>query len=216
MRNEVKIGVGVWMVLGLAYVFLKLPPARFFEDPPLARIVAIHLPCAYVAVISSWISAWYGWKYLQRRDLLDDARSASAAGIALLFCLLTTLTGSIFAHIQWGIFWNWDPRETGVFLLLLIYCAYFVLRASIEDREKCAAISAVFGIFVAVMTPLLGYIIPNYMQSNHPKNAKFSPSYRMAIYVGILPPLLGMMAWMQNIATRLDRARLALEEVDYS
>lgn len=214
MKNGIKIGIGVWMVVGLADVFLKLPAAVGFANPELARIVALHLPCAYVAVVAAWISGWQGWKYLQKRELLDDSKAASAAGLALLFCCLTTATGSIFAHVQWGEFWNWDPRETSVFLLLLLYCAYFVLRGSIEDREKRAAICAVFGIFVAVMTPLLGYVIPKYLPSLHPKNAAFSPSYRMAIYVAILPPLLGMMFWIQNIAVRLDRARLALEEVD--
>jgi heme exporter protein C len=216
MRKELKIGIGLWMVAGLAYVFLKLPAAKFFADPELARIVALHLPCAYVAVTASWMSAWHGWKYLQKRELIDDARSASGAGLALLFCALTTATGSIFAYVQWGSFWNWDPRETSVFLLMLIYCAYFVLRSSIEDIEKRGAICAVFGLFVAVMTPLLGYVIPKYLMSLHPTNTKFDSSYRTAIYMGILPPLLGMMFWIQNIALRLDRARLALEEVDYN
>ena len=216
MKNGIKIGIGAWMLLGLAYVFLKLPAAKNFVAPELARIVALHLPCAYVAVTASWMSAWHGWKYLQKRELLDDARAASGAGLALLFCVLTTATGSIFAYVQWGSFWNWDPRETSVFLLMLIYCAYFVLRGSIEDIEKRAAICAVFGIFVAVMTPLLGYVIPKYMDSLHPKNASFSASYRMAIYVGILPPLLGMMFWIQSIANRISRAELALEEVDYN
>ena len=215
MKKELKIGLGLWMLAGLAYVFLKLPAAKNFANPELARIVALHLPCAYVAVIASWMSAWHGWKYLQKRELLDDAKSASGAALALLFCVLTTATGSIFAYIQWGSFWNWDPRETSVFMLMLIYCSYFVLRGSIEDIEKRAAISAVFGIFVAVMTPLLGYVIPKYMDSLHPKNAQFGPSYRMAIYMGILPPLLTLMFWIQSIATKLDRARLALEEVDY-
>jgi heme exporter protein C len=99
---------------------------------------------------------------------------------------------------------------------MLIYCAYFVLRSSIEDIEKRGAICAVFGLFVAVMTPLLGYVIPKYLMSLHPTNTKFDSSYRTAIYMGILPPLLGMMFWIQNIALRLDRARLALEEVDYN
>jgi hypothetical protein len=89
MRKELKIGIGLWMVAGLAYVFLKLPAAKFFADPELARIVALHLPCAYVAVTASWMSAWHGWKYLQKRELIDDARSASGAGLALLFCALT-------------------------------------------------------------------------------------------------------------------------------
>jgi heme exporter protein C len=216
MKNWMTLGIGLWMVLALGYIFLKLPAARGFANPELARIVALHLPCAYVAMIASWMSGWHGWQYLQKRTLIEDAKSNSSAGLALLFCFLTTATGSIFAHIQWGEFWNWDPRETSVFLLMLIYCAYFVLRGSVEDTEKRASLSAVFAIFIAVMTPLLGYVIPKYLPSLHPKNAEFSPSYRMAIYIGVLPPLLGMMFWMQSIANKLDRARLALEEVDYN
>lgn len=207
-----KLGIGLWMILGLAYVFMGLPPAKGFMDPELARIVALHLPNAYVAMIASWMAGWYGWRYLQNRDLMDDAKSASGAALALLFCLLTTATGSIFAHIQWGAAWNWDPRETSVFVLLLIYCAYFVLRGSIEDTEKRGAIAAVYCLFTAVMTPLLGYVIPKYLPSLHPTDTKFDPHYRTAIYLGILPPLLALMFWLQGIASRLERVRLTLEE----
>jgi len=214
MNKIAKVGIGLWMVAGLAYVFLVLPPAKGFMDPGLARIVALHLPNAYVAMIASWMSAWYGWRYLKSRQLTDDGRSMTAAALALLFCFLTTATGSVFAYVQWGVAWNWDPRETSVFLLLLIYCAYFVLRGSIEDTEKRASISAVYGIFTAVMTPLLGYFIPKYLMSLHPTDTKFDPHYRAAIYLGILPPLLGLLFWLQGIGSRLERARLTLEELE--
>ncbi len=212
MANTAKILLGLWMSAMLAYIFLVLPPAESFVNPELARVVALHLPNAYIALVIAFTAGTYGWRYLARgRNPLDDAKSASAAALAALFCFLTTITGSVFASVQWGSYWNWDPRETAVALLLLVYGAYFVLRASIEDREKRASISAVYMLFAAVMTPMLGYIIPKMApQSLHPQNAKFDATYRIAIY-GTAFALLGVVAWLQNLAVRYQRVRLILQ-----
>jgi heme exporter protein C len=211
MANAAKYLVGIWLVLMLAYVFLVLPPAQGFASPELARIVALHLPNAYVAVIAAFTAGAYGWRYLSRgRHPLDDARSATAAALAALFCLLTTVTGSVFAHVQWGSYWNWDPRETSVFLLLLVYLAYFVLRAGIEDPEKRATVSSVYILFASLMTPMLGYVIPKFLLSLHPTNVKFDAPYRVAIY-GTALGLLGVMIWVQNITVRYQRLRFAVE-----
>ncbi len=200
-----------WIGAALCYIFLVLPPAQGFASPELARVVTLHLPNAYVAVIAAMCAGWWGFRYLTAgRKKLDDAKSVIFAALAALFCFLTTATGSIFAHVQWGAYWNWDPRETSVFVLLLVYAAYFLLRAGIEDEEKRASVSAVYVLFATVMTPLLGYFIPKYLMSLHPTNVKFDAPYRMAIYLGMSVGLLGMLGWLQNIAVRYERARLAL------
>src|SRR5438309_775506 len=148
MATFAKALLGIWTAAALAFIFLKLPAAQGFANPELARVVALHLPNAYVAVIAAFTAGAYGWRYLARgRHRMDDAKSAAAASVAALFCLLTTVTGSVFAHVQWGSYWNWDPRETSVFLLLLVYAAYFVLRASVEDPEKRATVAAVYVLF---------------------------------------------------------------------
>ena len=203
-----------WMCAGLGYTFLILPPAYGFQVPELARIVALHLPNAYVAVIAAFMAGWFGFRYLTKgRQPMDDVKSAAAAALAALFCLVTTVTGSVFAQYQWGTWWNWDPRETSVFLLLLIYGAYFVLRAGVEDPDRRATVSSVYVLFATVMTPLLGYVIPKYLPTLHPTNTQFDPQYRYAIYFGILPALLGLMAWMYNLTVRLEAVRLRREAI---
>jgi heme exporter protein C len=213
MKSTVaKIILFLWLCAGLGYTFLGLKPAFGFQNPGLARIVALHLPNAYVAVIAAFMAGWFGIRYLVKgRQPIDDVKSSVSAALAALFCLITTVTGSVFAQVQWGTYWNWDPRETSVFLLLLIYAAYFVLRAGIEDPEKRGTISAVYVIFATVMTPLLGYIIPKYLPSLHPTNAKFDPEYRMAIYFAVLPGLLWLMIRMYNLAVRIESLRLRRE-----
>ena len=213
MATIAKTVLLLWVGAALCYIFLILPPAQGFASPELARVVTLHLPNAYVAVIAAMGAGWWGLRYLiGGRKKIDDARSMIFASLAALFCFLTTITGSVFANVQWGAYWNWDPRETSVFVLLLVYAAYFLLRAGIEDEEKRASVGAVYILFASIMTPLLGYLIPAYLAKNslHPKNATFDASYRMAIYLGMTVGLLGMLGWLQNIAVRYERARLAL------
>ncbi|MBC8139082.1 MAG: cytochrome c biogenesis protein CcsA [Fibrella sp.] len=205
----------LWFAAGLGYVFLILPPAYGFQVPELARMVSLHLPNAFVAVIAAFVAGWFAVRYLTKgRQPIDDVKSAVAASLAALFCFLTTITGSVFAQVQWGSYWNWDPKQISIFLLLLIYGAYFVLRAGIEDTEKRASVSAVYMLFATVMTPLLGYILPKFMQGLHPKDAQFDPSYRMAIYGGILPGLIWVMVRMYRLAVRVEAVRLRREALE--
>lgn len=207
-------------VLGLAtafylvLAFTYLPPVATFPQPELARMVALHLPHAVVAVVAALAAGFWAWRYLVKgRNPIDDARSQVMAALAALFCLLTTVTGSVFARYQWGSYWNWDPKQTGIALLLLIYAAYFVLRAAIEDREKRGQISAVYMLFGAIMTPMLGYVIPKYLPSLHPTNTHFDASYHTVIWLGTAC-LTGLMVWLYQIAVRYERTRLLLEQLE--
>lgn len=214
MANIGKYILGLGMAGALTLTFLWLPPAQGFPSPELARIVALHLPNAMVAIVAAFMAGAYAWRYLARgRHPLDDARSKTAAALAAIFCLLTTVTGAVFAKYQWGAYWNWDPKQICIFILLLIYAAYFVLRAGVEDPDKRGAVAAAYMLFAAVMTPMLGYVAPKYMPSLHPTNTKFDGSYQLAIW-GVTAALLGVFAWMQNVAVRCERVRLALDAAD--
>src|SRR6478736_213912 len=73
--------------------------------------------------------------------------------IGLLFGVLTLITGSLFANIMWGTWWNWDPRESSYLLLVFLYAAYLFLRSAVEDPERRARMSAAYALFAAVLMP---------------------------------------------------------------
>ena len=171
--------------------FLWLPAASHFISPETARIVVFHVPCAIVADIAAIVAAWYAILYLRRRDLTDDLKSSVSFGLALLFSLLTTVTGAIFAKAQWGGYWNWDPKQTAILMLLLIYVAYFALRAALDDPRKRASLSAAYALFAVVAVPFLTYILPNSTDLTlHPKNVintreGLDPSYKIVLWSGV-------------------------------
>ena len=56
-----------------------------------------------------------------------------------IFGALTLLTGSIWARASWGVWWTWSSNQLVLFLVLfLFYCAYFMLRFSLEDGPRRA------------------------------------------------------------------------------
>jgi heme exporter protein C len=75
--------------------------------------------------------------------------------------------------VVWGVYWNWDPRQTSIFVLLLIYAALFALRSSIEDVARRRQLSAVYSLFAFVTMPFLIFVAPRISDSTLHPNCAF-------------------------------------------
>ena len=65
------------------------------------------------------------------------------------------VTGSIWAKASWGVWWSWSENQLVLFLVLfLFYCAYFMLRFSVEPGRPRANMSAVYALFGVVLIPV--------------------------------------------------------------
>jgi heme exporter protein C len=166
-----KIAIGLWMA-GIIYaMFLVIP--QYVGLGEAGRIIIVHVPTAWVTTAAYALSAWYSIRYLRNRDPKADASAVAAAEVGTLFCLFATVTGSIFAEVVWGTFWNWDPRETTILVLLLIYAAYFALRSSVDDVERRRRLAAVYNLFAAVTMPFLLFVAPRVADSTLHPNCAF-------------------------------------------
>jgi heme exporter protein C len=191
--------------------FLWLPPANKFAVPDAARIIIFHVPNAMVAVVAFLVSTIYAIKYLRGRSLADDIKSASSAQLGLLFTLLATVTGAVFAKIQWGVAWNWDPRESSILILLLIYAAYFALRSATDGAERRAALSSAYAVIAFVTVPFLVFVLPRVMWSLHPQNTLTSrggldTSYRIVLMAAMFG-FMGIYLWLFRLSAALVELR---------
>jgi heme exporter protein C len=134
-----------------------------------------------------------------------------------MFCILATVTGSLWAKFNWGSFWNWDPRETSIFVLLLIYCAYFALRSAVDVSEKRAALGAVYSILAGITVPFFIFIMPRILDSLHPDpiiNTRGKIDMNPTMLIVFLASLAGFTAlyfWMWNLKVRLERIAMKNE-----
>lgn len=87
-------------------------------------------------------------------DLDEISYRAIAIGFPI-FTLGALIFAMIWAHIAWGRFWDWDPKETWALITWLFYSAYLHLRLSKGWQGSKSAWLAVLG-FLFVMFTLVG------------------------------------------------------------
>jgi heme exporter protein C len=166
-----KLLLGLWLAGVVVAMFLLVPQYAGLGNA--GRIIIMHVPTAWVTSVAFAVSAVYSVLYLRRRRVADDTFAVAAAEVGFLFCILATVTGAIFAQIVWGVFWNWDPRETSILVLLLIYAAYFALRSAIDDLERRRRLAAAYNLFAAVTMPFLLFVAPRVAESSLHPNCAF-------------------------------------------
>jgi len=204
----------VWVIVA---AFAYPAPQQQIGDA--SRIFYFHVPQAWVAVLAFCFSLVGSVNYLKKRNLVDDDRARVAAELGTLFCILATVTGSIFAKVTWHSFWNWDPRETSIFILLLIYGAYFALRSAIDGPEKRARLAAVYAIFAFVTMPFLIFVVPRVLPSLHPSDSIVGESGKITmsgetamIFFPSLAAFTILFIWIYRLGLRVSRRQRELVE----
>jgi heme exporter protein C len=143
----------VLVLVALALVFYVAPndANQGFSQ----RIFYFHVSIAFTAYASFAAGAWKALRYLWKRDARADLESYVAIHQGVIFGTLVLLTGSIWAKISWGHWWLWGEDELVLFLVLyLFYCAYFMLRFSVDPGPQRANFSAVYALFGVVLIPV--------------------------------------------------------------
>ena len=182
MGKLAKWVLGIWMVAAIVLSFTYAPEAtrpNFGQlDPvtgqplmqpwPAFRIFFFHVPAAWIAVLAFAVAMIVSIMVLRRpRERLDDIALASSE-LGFLFSALALVSGMIWARLEWGAFWNWDPRQNTILILLLIYAGYFTLRSAVPDPLKRTRLAAVYSILAFVTVPFLVFLVPRIMDSLHP------------------------------------------------
>ena len=222
IQNILKIILFIWIVLVIFGAFLYAPTAKGLGE--FTRVLFFHVPMAWITVLAFLLSAVYSILYLRNRQLRFDHHAEAANQLGILFAILATVTGSIWAKMAWGSFWNWDPRETSIFILLLIYAAYFALRSAIEQEDRRAALSAVYSILAFVTVPFFVFIVPRIYEGLHPdvvkevvnapKNEKVMSPKILTVFLASLPGFTALFVWMVKMKFDLIKLKLKINEME--
>lgn len=150
------------MATALFFVLFVSPTAQGLGE--FTRIIYYHVPTAWIAVLSFVLSGISAIWVLIKEDNRTIAIMESSAELGTLFIIIATITGSVWAKSVWGSFWNWDPRETSVAMILMIYLAYFVFKS----RGAREVARAAYLTFSAAMMPFFIFVLPRLYPSLHP------------------------------------------------
>jgi heme exporter protein C len=208
-------------LFGLALALALLYAPEDADQGLSQRIFYIHVPLALTAYASFGWGAWKALRYLRTRDERADLESYVAIHQGVIFGALTLLTGSIWARISWGVWWSWGEDELVLFLVLfLFYCAYFMLRYSVDPGPARANMSAVYALFGVVLIPVSFLAIRLSKQFIHPVVFKLAgpqmAGSQFLTFCVCLAAMLMLFATLYAIelaGKRLDRSLRELKEL---
>jgi len=119
------------------------------------RIFYFHVSIAFTSYLCFGLGAWKALVHLWKRDPNADLESYVGIHQGVIFGSLVLITGSIWARISWGHWWLWSENQLVLFLVLfLFYCAYFMLRYSVDAGPARMNMSAVYALFGVVLIPV--------------------------------------------------------------
>jgi heme exporter protein C len=199
-----------------AFGFLTSPPDR--DMGHLQKIMYVHVPAAWMAMIAFTIVFFASLYYLWRRDERADMLASSAAEIGVVFTGLALALGSIWGKPTWGVWWTWDPRLTSTAILFLIYAGYLALRGFTDDAERRARWSAAVGILAYLNVPIV-YMSVRWWRTLHqlPSSpATVDPMYAWGLRLNAIAFLLVLIYFLgqRYHAARVERlAERRVEEL---
>lgn len=200
---------------GYAALFVAPDEATMHE---VQRIFYMHVPvwiAMYIAISVAFVAnvAW-----LRTRNVKWDGLGVSAVEVTVVCCTIGLISGVLWGRPAWGIWWTWDARLTSTLILWMLYTSYLLLRGLIEDPQRKATLSAIFGIFASLDAPLV-YFSNRLWRTQHP-----APVFFGGPDSGIAPEMLKVfLVCMVTIACvavlllvdryRLERLRFECEEL---
>lgn len=203
-----------WKVLAVVLIFYTLIAGFLLPVPVLPilhetiRNTYFHVPMWMAMFTVFSISVVYSILYLNKQDPKYDLIAVESANVGLFFFVLGLITGMLWARYTWGEFWSSDPKQNSAAVAFLLYCAYAVLRNSIDEEQKRAKISAIYNIFAFPVMIVLIMVLPRLTDSLHPGNGgnpafgKLDGHMRLVLY----PAFIGwslLAVWVATLRFRI-------------
>jgi heme exporter protein C len=211
-------------LLALALVMFAAAPAIIHMAPYestmglVQKIFYFHVPAAIMMLLIAIFAGITSGIYLFRGARWADHWSVAAAEQVVVFGLMTLITGPLWGRKAWGVYWDWDVRQTSSLLLWMTFMSYLLLRRfGGPGSDKLAAGVALFGM---ASSPFV-YVSVNYWRTLHPKTTVLGSLvppmaapvwFCMAAFVVMSIALFAMRVQLQEQRERVEALYLAADE----
>lgn len=213
-QNWFKYTIYIWISLVLIIAILSPNKVGMLKET--TKNMYFHVPMSITATIAFFSALWHSIVYLKTKNELEDLKAQSSAELGFMFNILAMVTGAFWAKFMWGEYWHWDPRQTTIFLLFLIYAAYFALRSAIDSPEKRGNLSAVYNIFAFPSVIFLYFVLPRLVPGLHPGapekgttdvnpsvSSSTDPEIRIILYLSMIG-FIALFFWLKKLRYRIE------------
>jgi heme exporter protein C len=167
MGKRVLLGaLAILLVIAAAYASFYIAPEERTMGV-VQRIFYFHVGSAWAGMDAFLVCFICNLLYIWKREQKYDWLGVAAAEVGLVLTTVVLITGPIWAKPAWGIYWTWDARLTSTFVLWLLYVSYLLLRTLVEEPDRRALLSSLFGVFAFIDVPLVFGAI-RWWRTQHP------------------------------------------------
>lgn len=217
MRNKLLVtGAGILFISAIYAVFIYAPTERVMG--PIQKIFYFHLSCALAAFVSFFTAFVCGILYLIQKKNKWDVLGAASVEIGLVFTTLVLVTGILWGRPVWNAWWTWDPRLTTSLILWFIYASYFMLRTSVERRDKRAVYCAVMAIIGFMDVPIV-FLSARLWRTIHPVviragSIDMAPAMIFTLFISLTAFLFlwGMILYLRTTTLALEGRIKTMEQ----
>ncbi|HEY0674798.1 MAG TPA: heme ABC transporter permease [Immundisolibacter sp.] len=168
---------------------LALAPADYQQGDSY-RIMFIHVPAAWLSMLTYMVMAGGAFVFLVWRIKLADMLAKCCAPLGAAFTALTLVTGSLWGKPMWGTWWAWDARLTSELVLLFLYLGLIALRGAIDEPQRAGRATALLALVGVVNIPIIHFSVEWWNTLHQP--ASLTRMDGPAIHPAMLTPLLLM------------------------
>ena len=164
MKRDIILVIGAILSVIASYMaYVAVHPVR--DD---IYFSYTHIPAALVCYLAFFISLVASIMYLKKRTRSYDMAAEVSVIIGLVYGIVALISGAIWANAAWGLYWNWDPKQTTTLILWIAYAGYIAVKYSISDVDRRAVIGAVYNVLAFSLIPLT-FLSVTLWQSLHPR-----------------------------------------------
>ncbi len=219
MRDKTIYTLGISGTLLLLYnlhtILMVLPDEA--AQGTIGKMLLIHAPAAIAGMTLYFVAVAYSIMFLKTKNFAYDSAAVAVIEVAQVFTLINLVTGSIWGHIIWGIWWTWDARLTRQFMCFMLYLGYLLMRPALNEATQRATISAFVAIFAAADIPLVWLAIRVHdARTQHPgpvlETGTLDPAWRIPFLISWIAFMLIGSA-LAMVRVRQENARREIDSL---
>jgi len=200
----------VLAVIGL-YLGLFVAPEDF-QQGEVYRIIFIHVPTAWMAMLIYLVMAGYAVMALVYQTRLSAMMMEALAPTGAMFTALALWTGALWGRPTWGTYWAWDARMTSTLILLFLYVGYIALVNAIEDKKRADKAGALLVLVGSINVPIIYFSVKWWNTLHQGASISLSQGNKMAVIMLLAMLVMALACWMYSIAVSLCRVRAIILE----
>jgi ABC-type transport system involved in cytochrome c biogenesis permease subunit len=220
--------LGVAICFGVAILFLaksyEVSEARDQMDPLVAVLksnywLSTHVVMITLGYMGGIVAACISHFYIIGRvfGIIEDKETRryltkivyGMVAFTLLFSLIGTILGGIWAADSWGRFWGWDPKENGALMIVIWMLVILHARLGGYIKEMGLHVCSVFGFMIVVFSwwhvNFLGVGLHNYGFTSATAMGLIWTFYGMEFLIMLAGMVIAFISMEKQRANRLEQ-----------